>query len=522
MITTLPYSTARIISEQAARKVAGPGIVEKKIDDGVYVISCMAGKMTVKVSSGTLSEGDAVNVTQRGNELVIQKTAPEEPGAAPVSKDDVDVQKGADPANLKLVVDTVVDQLKQRIVDKPTLDQLQRILAAVSKNPESFDEETQKAVSDLKSMVSSMPSRGPDISQAASQITDRIIELAENLGQKLKNSGGAIDVVLKPGTNAQEGYYKFDTVKSAVSWLVENKEVNADIPWQKLSATFKDGPVVLKVYESAIGDLRASLVSPDKVDADIEHFAQSNLKAEIWKNVSGSVLVNLLSDRKEIPLDRLLQADKLLSANERSQPAAPAQASREETTSENAVPSAAASKGLETAFGQWLAIALDKDSPLESLAVVAPAPAPTPLIDLLRQIDASRQNAGVAPATALEDENVALDRATVVDARRPETVIPDQFRRLGLDLESALSKGRDTNAEDLKEKLLSLQNAIDSAASKAPPPDASNKPIDAKTALNDIAAKLNSLAQNVQQNEAARDFSGKDAICFQRGRFVNG
>ena len=509
MITTLPYSTARIISEQAARKVAGPGIVEKKIDDGVYVISCMAGKMTVKVSSGTLSEGDAVNVTQRGNELVIQKTAPEEPGSAPVSKDDVDVQEGADPANLKLVVDAVVGQLKQRIVDKPTLDQLQRILAAVSKTPESFDEDTRKAVSQLKSMVSSMASRGPDISQAASQIADRIIELAENLGQKLKNSGGAIDVVLKPGTNAQEGYYKFDTVKSAVSWLVENKEVNADIPWQKLSATFKDGPVVLKVYESAIGDLRASLVSPDKVNADIEHFAQSNLKAEIWKNVSGSVLVNLLSDRKEIPVDRLLQADKLLSANERSQPVAPAQASREETTSENAVPSAAASKGLETAFGQWLAIALDKDSPLESLALVAPAPAPTPLIDLLRQIDASRQNAGVAPATALEDENIALDRATVVDARRPETVIPDQFRRLGLDLESALSKGRDTNAEDLKEKLLSLQNAIDSAASKAPPPAPSNKPIDAKAALNDITEKLNALALNVQQTEAAKDFSAQ-------------
>ena len=505
MITTLPYSTARIISEQATRKVAGPGIVEKKIGDGVYVISCMAGKMTVKVSSGTLSEGDTVNVTQRGNELAIQKTAPEEAGAPLPSKDAVDVKENADPANLKAVVDTVVDQLKQRVVDKPTLDQLQRILAAVSKNPESFDEETQKAVSDLKSMVASMPSGDPDISQAASQITDRIIELAENLGQKLKSSGGAIDVVLKPGTNAQEGYYKFDTAQSAVSWLVENKEVNADIPWQKLSATFKDGPVVLKVYESAIGDLRASLVSPDKVDADIEHFAQSNLKAEIWKNVPCSVLVNLLSDRKEIPLDRLLQADKLLSANERSQPAATAQASREETTSENAVPSAAASKGLETAFGQWLAIALDKDSPLESLAALAPEPAPTPLIDLLRQIDASRQNAGVAPATALEDENVALDRATVVDARRPETVIPDQFRRLGLDLESALANGRDTNAQDLKEKLLSLQNAIDSAASKASPPDASNKPIDAKTALNDIAAKLNSLAQNVQQG----DFSAR-------------
>jgi hypothetical protein len=498
MITTLPYSTAEIISAIAPRKVAGPGIVDKRLDDGVYVISIAAGKVTVKVSSGSLSEGDAVNVTQCGNELVLQKTGPQVQSSAPAPQDAVDVNAKADPSTLRTIVDTVVDQLKKRILDKPTLDQLQRILAAVSKTPAAFDEDTQKAVSELKSIVSSMPSGDTNTSQVATEITDRIIALGEKLNQQLKSAGGAIDIVLKPEAKLKEGYYKFDSIKTALSWIAENKETSADIPWQKLSAIFKDGQVVLKVYESAIGDTRASLISPDKVNTDIEHFVQSNLKADIWKNIPSSVLVNLLSDRKEIPLERLLQIDKLLSANEGSRPEKGAQtgAAPENTP----IP---APKGLEAAFGQWLAIALDKDSPVEALAARAPAPAGTGLMDFLKNIDASRQNSGVAFREPLENEDVALSRSTVINAQRPEAVIIDAFKRLGLDFESALLKsqsadGTDAQAQNLKVRLLALQNAIDSTTSNTEIPDTQKVLMDNKAILLDIAAKLNALVQSAQ------------------------
>jgi len=98
---------------------------------------------------------------------------------------------------------------RNEYLDKPTLDQFQRILAAVSKTPAAFDEDTQKAVSRLKSIVSSMPSGGTDTSQVATEITDRIIALGEKLNQQLKSAGGAIDIVLKP-----EPKLKKDTTNS--------------------------------------------------------------------------------------------------------------------------------------------------------------------------------------------------------------------------------------------------------------------------------------------------------------------
>ena len=503
MITTLPYSTAEIISAIAPRKVAGQGIVDKRLDEGVYVISLASGKVIVKVSSGSLSEGDVVNVTRRGNELFLQKTASQANSGAPAPQDAVDVSGAADPGTLRLIVDTVVDQLKKRIIDKQTLDELQRILAAVSKTPSAFDENTQKAVSELKSMVSSMPQSGPDISQVASEITDRIIALGEKLNQRLKNAGGAIDIVLKPEEKIKEGYYKFDSMKSALSWIAENKEISAEIPWQKLSATFKDGPVVLKVYDSAIGDKRASLIAPDKVDADIEHFIQSNLKAAIWRSVPGSVLVNLLSDRKEIPLERLFQIDKLLSAYDGPKSGAGLQTPQEGAASSNSDVRAPAPKGLQAAFGQWLAIALEKNSPLEALAERAPAPSTSGLTELLKNIDVSRHNSGMTSPAPLENENAALSRSTVINAQHPETVIIDAFQRLGLDCESALLKsqtteGPDAQAQNLKMRLLALQSSIDSAVSETETPDTQKIPIDIKAILRDIAAKLDALAQSTQ------------------------
>jgi len=48
-----------------------------------------------------------------------------------------------------------------------------------------------------------------------------------------------------------------------------------------------------------------------------------------------------------------------------------------------------------------------------------------------------------------------LSRSTVINAQRPEAVIIDAFKRLGLDFESALLKsqsadGSDTQAQNLK------------------------------------------------------------------------
>jgi hypothetical protein len=467
MITTLPYSTAEIISTTAPRKFAGKGIVEKKLEDGVYVISLPAGKVTVKVTSGTLSEGDQVSVSRRGNELVLQKTPFPENSPVPLLKDAVEVRLQAGPAPLKYLVDTVVEQLRDRVLDKQTLDQLQKIIAAVAKSPQSFGEDIQNAVGDLKKIVSLALSAESEVPQFASEITNRIIALGETLRLQLKVSGGAVDVVLKSEARLKEGYYKFDSVKSAISWIAENKDVSAEIPWQKLSQTFKDGPVVLKVYESAIGDVRASLVSPEKVEKDLDHFAAGALKAEVWKGVGGRILMELLNDRKEIPLERLLELDKLLVFSGKVGTNAGLNSGKETAGY------APASKGFQAALGQWLAVALDNDAPVAEFVARAPSRFAQQLTELFTRIESAQKAAGVALVKTIVEDDYALQHSLVTSDEKPETVIPGLFRRLGLNLESALSQDNallsfDPKGSNLKAMMLSFLSSLDSIA--APPP----------------------------------------------------
>jgi hypothetical protein len=140
---------------------------------------------------------------------------------------------------------------------------------------------------------------------------------------------------------------------------------------------------------------------------------------------------------------------------------------------------------------------------VEALAARAPAPDGTGLMDFLKNIDASRQNSGVASPEPLEKEDAALSRSTVINAQRPEAVIIDAFKRLGLDFESALLKsqsadGSDTQAQNLKVRLLALQSAIDSTTSNTEIPDTQKVLMDNKAILLDIAAKLNALVQSAQ------------------------
>ena len=374
MITTLPLSTAEIVNAVLPRNVTAKGTVQQKIAPGVYIIALAAGKIAVKVSTGELSEGDPVALTGRGNEILIEKIQPLTSGSPSPSADTVHVQTAPDSATLKLLADMAADQLKKQVIDKDTLDQLGRILAAVAKNPQQFGDDTKDAVAELKAIVASMPSGGADVTRTARELADRIIMLGAKFAEKLKSGAGVVDVVLREGTTAAEGYYRFDNVKSALSWLSQNKEVQENIPWQKLGQVFGDGPVIIKVYESAIGDVRASFVAPEKTQDEFSHFVASTLRADIWKSVPGSVLAKALYDRQEIPLARLMEIDKLLQESEQQTQAPVADVKAAAPQADGTSSPGALSKGFEAAFGQWITIALDDNAPLEQLISRVPLP----------------------------------------------------------------------------------------------------------------------------------------------------
>jgi hypothetical protein len=459
MITTLPFTTAEIVNTVLPRNITAKGIVERKIATDAYIIALPSGKIAVQVPSGELSEGDSVSLTRSGSEILIERLEARPSSLPATPTDTVSVQSPPQSAALKSLADAAVEQLRKQVLDKDTLDLLQKILAAVAKDPRRFGIDTVKAVEQLKAIVAAMPRDGTGRSEAAHELAARIIELGGRLAEKLKGDG-VVDVVLRAGAQAREGYYRFDNVKSAISWLSENKEIPENIPWQKVARIYGSGPVVIKVYESAIGDMRASFVAPDKTTEDLAHFAASTLRADVWKNVSGpQVLQNILSDRREIPLARLLEIDRLLVESQQQTAETPSASSAASTVS----------KGYEAALGQWLAVALDNDVPVEQLIPRVPAQSAQQIPLLLATIDAPQETAGIAIAKSLEANDFAVGQETFRSEQPAQTMLPDLFRRLGLNLESALSKSNDTapaeiSPRNLKVLLLSLLSAIDAAA----------------------------------------------------------
>jgi hypothetical protein len=491
------------------------GYVEKKTQDGVYIISLGQQKITVALSSGTLSAGDAVFVTGNGKELLIQTIAPSQTGVS-LPADSLEVGAPLDGSTLRALVDAVVKRLEQQVVDKETFDRLQKILAAVAKDPAAFGEGTKAAIADLKKFVSDAQFSGADPATLAGELTDKILRLAETLGRQVE-ADSAGDVLLKPAAREVQGYYAFDNIKQAIAWVVQQKEIDAAVPYQQLASLSPEGPVAVHVYESALGEMRAAFLSFDKVQSEIGRFVASDLQSDVWKSVSPGVLAKLLYDCKSFPLERLLQIDGLLAAADRQQ--APLQ------SSQGTLPDAApvASKGFDAAFGQWLNVALDPSTPLQEIVARVPVRQPLPLPELFNRIDEAQLPPGTAAAGSAKDSDFALQQETLTTAGRPEQIIPDLFRRLGLDLESSLLQ-TDTKIpagpkeNNLKLLLLSLLRDIDSAARPAagrptqgmetPAPSAAPSPEDANAhqvsdSVIALAKKLGDLTGRVSDESQA-------------------
>jgi hypothetical protein len=323
--------------------------------------------------------------------------------------------------------------------------------------------------------------------------------LGDKFSEKLEDGAGAVDVVLRNGTKAQEGYYSFDNVKSAISWLSENKEIQENVPWQKLTQMFGSGPVVIKVYESAIGDMRASFIPPQQTGGEFSHLIASGLRADVWKSVSENVLVTVLQDRKEISISRLFEIDALLKESEQQSPE-PAPPSSQAAGAQSP---ALQSKGYEAALSQWLTIALDKNAPVRQLISRVPQPSSQQIPTLLSTLDDVNNGREITIAKQVRADDFSIRQETLLSAQSPDTVLPDIFKRLGLNLEASLSKGDDAAAEvypqSLKAVLLSLLSTFENEAA----PEQNAAPDD-DIALNASPQKRDAAAAAAAASSAVR------------------
>lgn len=73
MTSIHPLITATVITAAVSRSTYGKYVVEAKLDSGAYVIANSQGKMTVRLSSGSLAPGEVVAVKAMGKDLIIEK-----------------------------------------------------------------------------------------------------------------------------------------------------------------------------------------------------------------------------------------------------------------------------------------------------------------------------------------------------------------------------------------------------------------------------------------------------------------
>ncbi len=363
---------------------------------------------------------------------------------------------------LKRIVDAVVKQLTADAFDKNALKQLDQILAAVAKSPQNFDPQTQQSIAELKATVAAIPDTDTVTEKTIEDITGQIKKLTDRLAAKLASDGSVADVVLKPLTDVSEGFVSFNSVKDAIAWLSRNKELQADLPWQKLAQTYQNGPVVLKIYESAISDLRASFIAPDNVENEMGHLL-ALLKADVWKSVAPSALLQVLDQNNVLNLENLLDLDNSIQQSESllGQGSGPGIAK-----ASTRVPQAA-DAGFSIAFGQWLQTAMESGLRNDTLATLMPSPQqalPKILLDVMTALG------GALPIseTLAKTEESATVPMQFSDSRPQSLFVNDLFKAVGLDTEARTFSNTDTPLQtdnaNLKTALLTLSRALALAA----------------------------------------------------------
>jgi len=360
---------------------------------------------------------------------------------------------------LKRIADAVVEQLTENTVDKKALMQLDKVLAAVANAPQDFDRDTQAAIKELKDSVADVVSSSVVDAKTIDDISRLIQKMVDGLSARLSSAGGVADVVLKPQSNASEGYASFDSVKDAVAWLSANKEVQENLPWQKLSQTYGNGPVVLKIYESAIGDMRASFIVPDNMENEMGHLS-ALLKASIWKSVSPAALMQVLRQNNGLPLENLLVLDEYMVKSEaaRSENNGNAFAENLANASKNSP------QGFDCAFGQWLNTALESGLGADTLAKVVPSFGQD-LPKMLSSVMATIGHYMPQLDQVAQTEGLATVPMQFSSPQSAISFVNDLFKGMGLDNEARLltesNQSSQTVTANLKTALMTLSKALE-------------------------------------------------------------
>jgi len=459
MISSLSVVTAHIVGTSCLKSQSEKGVVENKLPGGLYRISLSTGQMTVQVSQGTLSAGDQVAVSVDGQNIRIVKIPAEDESGADRLVDTVDVASETDVALLKLLSQAVTEQLQRTVTDKTLLVQVQKIVDVMAKNPQVFPEDVQQEILQLQSLASTV-SNAEDMSPLSDKISGRLFGLVQKIMQTIQNNSADISISLKQNSEITEGFIRFDTLQKAIEWVVDKKDVAADLPWKKLTETYGNGPVVAKVYQTPV-DMRLSFIPAERCAGELDHFIKTNLRSTIWRDVPVAVIGKVLTNNNVVSVKQLTDLDDtLVSAFPANTVAEPA--------GETNLPVVGNANIFQSSFEQWLSstLSLDNSELVREFVMRMPLPVPQTIPDLLSNIPDSARNDLQQLVKQIQTMTVGISTQQLTVADR-QNVVANTFTQLGLNLESTLAALGKSGTEmpfnsNVKALLLQLSHDIES------------------------------------------------------------
>ena len=471
-----PLVTALAVPLTGSGNQEGSGRVERQLDATTYTISVGRDKLTARVTEGTLSVGQRVNITVQNGRLLIEGGAAK-PAAGQNAAADVFLQSGVPSAHdLKGALDGIMARLSGYADETDALRQADSLFKGLAPDLAAIEPKlTDEITKQFRALAA--PDDAPPEPQTVQVVLAQLDRLKERLGEEsapaAEMAGFGRSLVVQ--RSLPEGVFAFSSVEDAQQFLSADGTTDEAFARELARRLSEDG--VITVRTTACGTLEsvATILLPGELAQEVESQA-GQFSSRAFQSIPPVLFEQLLSSRGSVNFDLLRQLDRL--ALDQQMPAASIRAgSREAQTA---------------ALEQWLHTAVDSGVKPAAIAALLPVFSASSIIDSLEELAASGPQLQGQTASLPSAESFSLTAEALGTADRAQ-LLPLIFKRLGFDVEHTLAVSGTPDKNALKPMLLELAGtlappqALDSGdeAGSAPFPDA----------LRTLAARLDECEQ---------------------------
>jgi hypothetical protein len=445
------YATAQVLASQSSKVTSGKGIVEKTNKDGTVVIASGTARMTVQLTSGSLSDGDSVSFRFLGSDVLIAKIGTSALKEQSVHDDILDFF----PRQNRNSMDDMLKNLAESIRNEPYSEYSGKLAGAVAlleRKLPSADSETGNLLREFIRYSSKIIS---DQSAADGSYAGKCSEMLDKISSSMQaNPVSSMSFTLPDADSDSEGFYYFKDISQALSWTKAN---GADINTENagnMTKALGNSPVIIQV--SCINNVvQCSLMTPDQAALTLQAFINNDITSSLSDELTPDILINVMFQRGFIPVNKITAMDSFFPAKGLESVLIGAT----DAVSLQSINQAAttAVRKPDAIIEQFINIVCDTEIQTDKLSALIPVAKPSVIPEMFENIiikNPSIQTLNTSTFT-INDTNIKNSAA--------ENTIPSIFRGIGLDLESRLEcsdSAQDSNwaAQALKPSLLSAIN----------------------------------------------------------------